>query len=124
MTSSKVHSLRQSWERRGRHPFFRLVSLFVDRIFHGGGESAEDDLDFSLGLILSLLALPGGFYSIFLFDKYGSLLQWMRGQNSFDPLAAALPDEYFFIVLSMVVTGTVAVWRWDSTVAISPASSR
>jgi hypothetical protein len=25
-----------------------------------------------------------------------------------------LPDEYFFIVLSMVVTGMVAVWRWDS----------
>jgi len=90
------------------------MRLFIDRIFHGGGDSAEDDLDFSLGLILSLLALPGGFYSIFLFDKYGSLLQWIRGQHGFDPLAAALPDEYFFIVLSMVVTGTVAVWRWDS----------
>ncbi len=25
-----------------------------------------------------------------------------------------MPDEYFFIVLSMVVTGAVAVWRWDS----------
>jgi hypothetical protein len=32
----------------------------------------------------------------------------------FDPLAAALPDEYFFIVLSMVVTGSVALWWWDS----------
>ena len=114
MTFSPVHSLRQSWQARAERPSFRLVRLFVDRIFHGGGDSAEDDLDFSLGLILSLLALPGGFYSIFLFDKYGSLLQWIRGQHGFDPLAAALPDEYFFIVLSMVVTGTVAVWRWDS----------
>jgi hypothetical protein len=112
MTSSK-NSLRQRWHARAERPFFRLVSLFVDRIFQGGGDSAEDDLDLSLGLVLSLLALPGGFYSIFLFDKYGSLLQWLRGQHNFDPLAAALPDEYFFIVLSMAVTGAVAVWRWD-----------
>jgi hypothetical protein len=67
-----------------------------------------------MGLVLSLLALPGGFYSIFLLEKYSTLLQWMRGQHDFDPLAAALPDEYFFIVLSMTVTGVVAVWRWDS----------
>lgn len=113
MTSYSTHSLRQRWKTQAQRPFFGLVRLFADRIFHGGGES-EDDLDFSLGLVLSLLALPGGFYSIFLFDKYGSLLQWIRGQHNFDPLAAALPDEYFFIVLSMVVTGMVAVWRWDS----------
>jgi len=104
----------QWWKARSQLPFYRLVSLFVDRIFHGGGDGSEDNLDFSLGLILSLLALPGGFYSIFLFNKYGTLLQWIRGQQGFDPLAAALPDEYFFIVLSMVVTGAVAVWRWDS----------
>jgi hypothetical protein len=112
--NSPAISLRQRWKARSQNPFFRLVSLFVDRIFHGGGEGSEDNLDFSLGLILSLLALPGGFYSIFLFNKYGTLLQWIRGQQGFDPLAAALPDEYFFIVLSMVVTGAVAVWRWDS----------
>jgi len=110
---SRANLLRQSWRARSERPFFRLVSLFMDRIFHGGDDATEDNLDFGLGLILSLLALPGGFYSIFLFNKYGSLMQWLRGQRGFDPLAAALPDEYFFIVLSMVVTGMVAVWRWD-----------
>ncbi|MGA7927321.1 MAG: hypothetical protein WCA20_15195 [Candidatus Sulfotelmatobacter sp.] len=114
MTSSRAHSLRQRWEAQSQRPFFRLTRLFADRIFRGGGEADGDDLGFSLGLVLALLALPGAFYSIFLFDKYSSLLQWIRGQHNFDPLAAALPDEYFFIVLSMVVTGTVAVWRWDS----------
>jgi len=63
---------------------------------------------------LSLFALPGAFYSILLFDKYGSLLQWMYGHKHFDVLVAALPDEYFLIVLSMIVTGVVAVWRRDS----------
>jgi hypothetical protein len=111
--SSLAHSVRQRWQAKAQRPFFRLAALFLDRIFHGGGGTG-DDLDFSLGMILSLLALPGGFYSIFLFNKYGSLFQWLRGQTKFDPLAAALPDEYFFIVLSMVVTGTVAVWRWDA----------
>jgi hypothetical protein len=110
-TASMRSTARQSWQTYLQRPFPLLVHLFVGRIFHGS--EGDDDLDLSMGLILSLLALPGGFYSILLFNKYGSLLQWMRGQQGFDPLYAALPDEYFFIVLSMVVTGAVAVWHWD-----------
>ena len=95
-------------------PFVRLVRLFLDRTFHGGDESGAAEVDLSLGLVLSLLALPGALYSALLFEKYSTLLLWMRGQRNFDPVAATVPDEYFFIVLSMVVTGAVAVWRWDS----------
>ena len=67
-----------------------------------------------MGLILTLLAIPGGFVSLFLLDKYATLLQWLRGANFPDPLLVSLPDEYFFIVLSMTVSGAVAVWRWDA----------
>jgi hypothetical protein len=95
-------------------PFTCLFRLFLTRTFHGGDESGAEEVDLSLGLVLSLLALPGGLYSLLLFEKYSTLLLWMRGQNNFDPVAATMPDEYFFIVLSMVVTGSVAVWRWDS----------
>ena len=95
-------------------PFGRLVCLFLDRTFHGGDGSGSEELDLSLGLVLSLIALPGALYSLLLFEKYSTLLLWMRGANNFDPVAATIPDEYFFIVLSMVVTGAVAVWRWDS----------
>ncbi len=95
-------------------PFPLLVRLFVARVFRGSGTSEDTELDLSIGLILALLALPGAFYSLFLLEKYSTLLQWMHGQKELDPLAGALPDEYFFIVLSMVVTGVVAVWRWDS----------
>jgi hypothetical protein len=105
--------IAQMWEIFRQRPFARLVRLFTARIFYGGDDDSEG-LDLSIGLVLTLLALPGGFVSVLLFEKYGSLLQWMRGATDFDPLAAALPDEYFFIVLSMVVTGAVAVWRWDS----------
>lgn len=114
MISSRAQSVRRSWNVHSRRPFARLARLFIDRISHGSGESGGGELDLSMGLVLSLLALPGGFYSIFLLEKYSTLLQWMRGQHELDPLAAALPDEYFFIVLSMAVTGVVAVWRWDS----------
>ena len=106
--------VRRGWEVYSQRPFPRLVRLFVGRIFHGSGESGEGELDLSMGLFLSLLALPGGFYSILLLEKYATLLQWMRQQHEFDRLAGALPDEYFFIVLSMSVTGVVAVWRWES----------
>jgi hypothetical protein len=102
------------WEKRREQPFWRLVELFLERIFRGGGDSDTEGLDLGVGLVLTLLAMPGGFVSILLFDKYGSLLQWLRGQFHVDTLRIALPDEYFFIVLSMAVTGMIAVWRWDA----------
>lgn len=102
------------WDRMRRRPFWRLVELFVARIFRGGGDSDTEGLDFGVGLVLTMLAMPGGFVSILLFDKYGSLLQWLRGQTNVDTLQIAFPDEYFFIVLAMTVTAAVAVWRWDA----------
>lgn len=106
--------VRQEWEYRRDQPFGRLVQLFVERIFRGGGDTDAEGLDLGVGLVLTLLAMPGGFVSVLLFDKYGSLLQWLRGQFHVDALLIAFPDEYFFIVLSMTVTGAIAVWRWDA----------
>jgi hypothetical protein len=106
--------ISQEWDYHKRRPFGRLVQLFIERIFRGGGDADTEGLDLGVGLVLTLLAMPGGFVSVLLFDKYGSLLQWLRGQLHVDTLLIAFPDEYFFIVLSMTVTGVVAVWRWDS----------
>lgn len=105
---------RSRWEVYRERPFWRLVELFVARIFRGGGDTDAPGLDLGIGLVLTLLAIPGGFVSLFLFDKYGTFLQWLRGGNFVDPLVVSLPDEYFFIVLSMTVSGAVAVWRWDA----------
>jgi hypothetical protein len=102
------------WSAHCQKPFPRLVRVFVGRVFHGSSESAEDELGLSMGLVFSLLALPGAFYSMLLMEKYSTLLQFIRGQRDFDRLAGALPDEYFFIALSVTVTGLVAVWQWDS----------
>lgn len=102
------------WDVYRQRPFWRLVELFVARVFRGGGDTDAPGLDVGIGLVLTLLAIPGGFVSIFLFDKYGTFLQWLRGLNPVDPLLVSLPDEYFFIVLSMTVSGAVAVWRWDA----------
>jgi hypothetical protein len=106
-------NLNRQWEKRREQPFWRLVELFVERIFRGGGDTDTEGLDLGVGLVLTLLAMPGGFVSVLLFDKYGSLLQWLRGQLHVDTLLIAFPDEYFFVVLSMTVTGAIAVWRWD-----------
>jgi hypothetical protein len=113
MTSGTRTLLAAKWDASIRRPFPLLVRLSMNRIFYGSN-AGEEELNISMGVVLALLAVPGGFVSIFLFDKYGSFLQWLRGQTNFDPLAAALPDEYFFIVLSMAVTGGVAVWWWKS----------
>lgn len=106
--------IRQEWEYHRDRPFGRLLQLFVERIFRGGGDTDAEGLDLGVGLVLTLLAMPGGFVSVLLFNKYGSLLQWLRGQFHVDALLIAFPDEYFFIVLSMTVTGAIAVWRWDA----------
>jgi len=95
-------------------PFATLVQLFCRRILRGAGDFGEDELGFGMGTALALLALPGTFISIFLFDKYGSLLRWMRHDPTLDVFGAAVSDEYFFIVLAMAVTGAVVTWRWDS----------
>jgi len=106
----------QTTQRAAQKPFARLVRHCVGRILHGGNESSEGELDFGVGTMLALLAMPGAFATIFLLGKYGSLFRFLRGETKFDAYAASLPDEYFFIVLAMVVTGAVAVWKWDSLI--------
>jgi hypothetical protein len=101
-------------ERFSRTPFGRLLALFVGRMFHGGDEPGSEQLGLGVGAILTLLAMPGLLVSLLMFEKYGSLIRFLRGDGVFDPFTAAIPDEYFFIVLSMTVTGAAALWRWDS----------
>ncbi|MGC1418101.1 MAG: hypothetical protein WA817_22625 [Candidatus Acidiferrum sp.] len=107
-------SFGSTWETFSQRPFATLLRVFIGRVFHGGGDSGASEMDVGLGVILILLAMPGTLVSLLLFEKYGSLIRWMRGEAAFDPFTATIPDEYFFIVLSMVVTGAAAIWRWDA----------
>ena len=114
MIARMQESFRAAWEPYSRRPFPALLRVFIGRVFHGGGESGASEMDFALGVVLILLAMPGVMISLLLFEKYGTLIRWMRGDGTFDPFTATIPDEYFFIVLSMVVTGAAAIWRWDA----------
>jgi len=105
---------REAWEQYSRRPLATLLRVFIGRVFHGGGDSGASEMDVALGVVLILLAMPGVLVCLLLFEKYGSLVRWMRGEGAFDPFVATIPDEYFFIVLSMVITGAAAVWRWDA----------
>jgi hypothetical protein len=109
-----IDAIRHNWEYYRERPFGRLVQLFTARIFRGGGDADAEGLDLGVGLVLTLLAMPGGFVSLLLLNKYGTFLQWLRGMTNVDALGETFPDEYFFIVLSMTVTGAAAVWRWDA----------
>jgi hypothetical protein len=105
--------LQVHWNEFCRTPFGRLFRLFVGRMFRGGDETSEE-LGLGVGAILTLLAMPGLLVSLLMFEKYGSLIRFLRGDGVFDPFTATIPDEYFFIVLSMTVTGAAALWRWDA----------
>jgi hypothetical protein len=129
-----MKSVKQRWERFSHGPFARLVRHCVDRIFSGSEGVEPGELDLSITTILALLATPGAFVALFCMDHYGSLLLFLRGQQiRFDPFTESVGDEYFFIVLAMVVAGSVAVWKWDrlvpdrrdySNLAPLPISSR
>ncbi len=106
--------LRKRWEAFAQTPFGCLLRLFVGRMFHGGAEPGAEELDLGVGVIIIMLAMPGLLASLLMFEKYGSLIRFLRGDGVYDPFTATIPDEYFFIVLSMVVTGAAALWRWDS----------
>jgi hypothetical protein len=94
-------------------PFWRLTEHFVKRLVASEEEEGTESVSLGLGMVLAILASPGAFASIFLMDKYSTLLQWLRGQRHFNPFKASAADEYFFIVLSMTITGLVMVLRWN-----------
>jgi hypothetical protein len=112
--TSPLEIVHHWWEYYRERPFLLLARIFAERIFRGGGDTDAEGLDLGVGLVLTLLALPGGFISVLTFVKYSTFLSWMRGAPQADPLSVALPDELFFITLSMAVTGAIAVWRWDA----------
>ncbi|MBV8551383.1 MAG: hypothetical protein JOY54_08790 [Acidobacteriaceae bacterium] len=93
-------------------PFSVLVAHFIKRLCASENEQGSSSLGLGLGMVLAVLASPGAFASIFLLEKYSTLLQWLRGQH-IDPIRASPSDEYFFIVLSMTITGLVMVLRWN-----------
>jgi hypothetical protein len=112
-------------------PFHRLIHHYVTRIFRGAGDG--DDLQFSIPALLGLLSVPSGFGSILLLDKYSTLRMYFMGIRHFDVYRASFYDEYFFIVYSMVITGSVMVLKWDrlfpdrqdhDNLAVLPISSR
>jgi hypothetical protein len=71
------------------------------------------EMSMGLGVVLGMLAAPGAFASLFMLDKYSTLLQYFRGQMHFDPIRASVGDEYFFVVLSMTITAMIVVLRWN-----------
>jgi hypothetical protein len=109
-----LRDVARRWNVYQQTPFGCLLRVFMGRIFYGADEASSEGLDLSIGVILILLAMPGILASLLMFVEYGSLMRYLRGQGVLDPYTATIPDEYFFIVLSMTVTGAAALWRWDA----------
>jgi hypothetical protein len=106
--------LRTRWTAFSQTRFGCLVGLFAVRVFGGGSDAGVGDLDVGVGVMVVLFAMPGALASLLMFAEYGSLIRFLRGQSIFDPFTATIPDEYFYIVLSLVVSGAAALWRWDA----------
>src|SRR5580704_7120524 len=108
-------SLSRKLNALARTAFGTLFLLFLGRMFHGSSDADDGQLDLGPGVIAILLAMPGLLVSLLMFEKYGSLMHFLNGDlNTFDAFAETVSDECFFVVLSVVVTGIAALWRWDA----------
>jgi hypothetical protein len=101
-------------EQLSESPFVRLVFHFFNRSFTGELLSSQSDLQLGIGGILALLVLPGAALPLLLLPKYSSFLRWLVGIRHFDYNTASIPDKYTLLALTMVISGIVAVIKWDS----------
>lgn len=106
--------LQEHRDRLMLDPFWRLAFHFGGRLSSGGGNAGEGELSLGVGAMLALLATPGLFITVFLFDKYSSTLRFLRGGSPFDPYAQSLSDQYFYFAFSTAITGVVTALKWDS----------
>ncbi|MGA7415665.1 MAG: hypothetical protein WBW33_34650 [Bryobacteraceae bacterium] len=98
------------YQALARRPFWILTGHFASRMF---SSDEPGEMSMGLGVVLGMLASPGAFASLFMLNKYSTLLQYFRGQMHFDPIRASAADEYFFVVLSMTITALIVVLRWN-----------
>src|ERR1051326_7218357 len=103
--------VRRPIRRFARRPFGRLLGHFLGRMVYSQ-ESASSEFEFGAGFLLGILAAPGAFYCFLLFQKYSSLLNWLRGRLRDDVYLTSAPDKFFLISLAMAVTGIVTVLKW------------
>jgi hypothetical protein len=83
-------SFRHRWNQFARTRFGCLLRLFLGRMFHGG-ETGTEELGLGVGALLILLAMPGLLVSLLMFEKYGSLIRFLRGDGVYDPFTAPIP---------------------------------
>src|SRR5438874_5407337 len=88
--------LRRPIKRFPRRPFGRLAMHFLDRMVRGE-DTASSEFELGVSGLLGLLAAPGAFYCLLLFDRYSALLGWIRGRLHEDLYVTSITDKYLFI---------------------------
>lgn len=109
-------SRRRGKSPRGRvasRPFLRLVRHFLARLLRGGHESESGEFEFGAGPLLGILAAPGAFFSLLLFEKYSTLQDFFLHRRQPNLYAFSAPDKYFFICLAMGAAGILTALKWD-----------
>ena len=90
-----------------------LVKHFFGRFFDLEAIAAPQvEKNVLLVQVFALLVLPGAMRSLFLFAKYG----WYKWRPIAERDLATLDDKCFFLSLSMILLGLVAVFEWEALI--------
>src|SRR5436190_16898877 len=87
--------------------WFILTRHFLDRYFEADIDSPAGELRTGVAALLGLSAAPGLILCALLFEKYSTLVGWLRGILQVERDLTSLPDKYLFITMGFVASGLV-----------------
>ena len=76
-------------------PFGHLIFHFLKRMFSGEEEEGVESMSLGLGVVLAFLSAPGALASLFLINKYSTLLQLAARSAASIHIAHRSPTNIF-----------------------------
>jgi hypothetical protein len=98
----------------GPQPWLILTRHFLQKYFEPDVEASAGELRTGIAAVLGLSATPGLILCALLFEKYSSLVGWLKGILQIERDLTSLPDKYVFLTMAFTVSGLVSVLKWDS----------
>ncbi|MBE7182066.1 MAG: hypothetical protein INR71_12830, partial [Terriglobus roseus] len=80
----------------------KLTKHFMRRFFENDVLESDGETSTTIARALAIVGAPGLIFAFFLQNSYPARTVWGR-----------IEDQYFFVLLSFVATGGVAIFEWE-----------
>lgn len=91
--------------RLARQPWAILTQHFLQRYFEPDVDAPAGELRTGVAALLGLSAAPGLVLCALLFEKYSSLVGWLKGILQIERDLTSFPDKYVFLTMAFAASG-------------------